>query len=259
MASVRLPIHEQIRSYIFEKISLGEWPAGSQLPSEREISSTFQVSRVTVRQAMNNLANEGLIRRIQGQGTFVSEPRIEVLEGELISITAQMQKQGRVPETTVKKLQRGTLSMVESQELGYPIGEEVYVIQRIRKANGINIVLENTKLPCKKVPGIDQYDLEKSSVFALMADVYNFEELSIHQGIEADMATEEVAELLEIEPGSPVICVHRVVRDPSNQVVEFAVDTYPASRIRFVYNGTINLKVSQQKFRETSMPSVETR
>lgn len=259
MSNVRLPIHEQLRKYIFDKISSGEWPAGFQLLSEREISSNFQVSRVTVRQAMNNLANEGLIRRVQGQGTFVSEPRIEVLEGELISITTQMEKQGVEPETVVIKLQKDTLDLAESQEMGYPIGESVYVIQRIRKANGVNIVLENTKMPCRKVPDIDQYDLEKNSVFSLMADVYQFEELLVHQRIEADTATKEEAELLEVEPGSPIICVKRVVRDPSNEVVEYALDIYPASRIRFVYNGAINLKVSQQRFREPSMPSVETR
>jgi GntR family transcriptional regulator len=259
MSDIRMPIHEQIRSYIQGKINSGEWAAGAQIPSEREISELFHVSRVTVRQAMVNLANEGMIRRVQGQGTFVSEPRIEMLEGELISITTLMQKQGREPETILKGFRKETLDLADAQALGYPLGEEVYVFQRIRKANGIIIVLENTMLPCRKVPGIDQYDLQTFSVFSLMADVYQFEDLQVHQTIEADTGTEEVARLLEIEPGSPVVCVHRVVRDASSQVVEFAHDYYPASRIRFVYNGIINLKSSQQKFRESGIPTVETR
>jgi GntR family transcriptional regulator len=258
MTGSKLPIHEQIRSYIHSKIVSGDWPAGSQIPSERELSEQFRVSRVTVRQALINLSVEGLVRRIQGQGTFVAVPKIEMVQGELISITTLMQKQGRIPETILTKLHREPLNADNADLLGYPIGEEVYVIQRIRRANGVNIVLENTMLPYRKLPDIDKYDLVASSVFSLMADVYNYGELMVYQTIESSIATKEVVELLNIKENSPVVNVNRVVRDSLNEVVEYAQDYYPASRIRFVYNGMINLKESQQKFRDSYLPSLET-
>ncbi|NMC13476.1 MAG: UTRA domain-containing protein, partial [Chloroflexi bacterium] len=66
------------------------------------------------------------------------------------------------------------------------------------------------------------------------------------------------AKLLEIEEKSPIVGVNRVTRDMSNEVVEYAQDYYPADRICFVYNGKINLKESQQKFREAYLPQIET-
>lgn len=258
MTGNKLPIHEQIRSYIHAKIVSGEWPSGYQIPPERELSDLFQVSRVTVRQALINLAAEGLVRRVQGLGTFVSIPKIEMVQGELISITTLMQKQGRIPETILTKLHREPLNAVNAELLGYPIGEEVYVIQRIRRANGVNVVIENTMLPYRKLPDIDKYDLVASSVFSLMAEVYNYSELMVYQTIEAGVANREIAKLLEIEEKSPIVGVNRVTRDMSNEVVEYAQDYYPADRICFVYNGKINLKESQQKFREAYLPQIET-
>jgi GntR family transcriptional regulator len=258
MTGNKLPIHEQIRAYIYSKILSGDWPSGYQIPSERELSEQFQVSRVTVRQALINLASEGHVRRVQGLGTFVSIPKIEMVQGELISITTLMQKQGRIPETILTKLHREPLNAVNAELLGYPIGEDMYIIQRIRRANGVNVVIENTMLPYRKLPDIDKYDLVASSVFSLMADVYNYGELMVYQTIEAGVANKEVADLLGIEEKSPIVSVNRVTRDMSNEVVEYAQDFYPADRICFVYNGKINLKESQQKFRETYLPFIET-
>ncbi len=254
----KIPIHEQIKSYIYGKIVSGEWAVDYQIPSERDLSKQFKVSRVTIRQSMINLANEGLLRRVQGQGTFVSIPKIEMLQGELISITTLMQKQGRTPETILTKFSKEPLDAEDAEKMGYSIGEEVYAIQRIRRADGINIVLENTKLPYKRMPDMDQYDLVNSSVFSLMADIYNFSELTVYQTIEAEIASEEVARLLAIDPESPVVCVHRALRDQNNEVVEYALDYYPANRIRFVFSGKINMKVSQQKFRGSTLPTIET-
>ncbi len=259
MTGSKLPIHEQIRSYIHSKILSGDWPAGYQIPSERELSDQFQVSRVTVRQALINLASDGLVKRVQGLGTFISIPKIEMMQGELISITTLMQKQGHIPETILTKLQREPLNAVNADLLGYPIGEEMYVFQRIRRANEVNIVIENTMLPYRKLPDIDKYDLVASSVFSLMADVYNYDELMVYQTIEVGIATREIASLLEIQENSPVIHVNRVTRDLSNEVVEYAQDIYPADRISFVYNGKINLKESQQKFRDTYLPIIKTK
>ena len=257
MYTNRYPINEQIRAYIYEKIKSGDWNPGDQIPSERELSEQFGVSRNTIRQALMKLENEGFLHRAQGQGTFVSTPKIELVEGELISITTLMHRQGRTPATVVTKLAREPLNAQEASELDYPIGEDVYVIQRIRKADGVNVVLENTKLPCKKVPGIDQYDLNNLSIFSIMADVYNYTELLVHQTIEAASASEEVAALLNIDAGAPVVVVNRLARDEkNNEVVEWARDFYPSDRVRFIYDSKINLRESQQKFRGPYLPKV---
>lgn len=258
MTGSKLPIHAQIRAYIHSKILTGDWPAGYQIPSERELSDQFQVSRVTVRQALINLASEGLLRRVQGTGTFVSIPKIEMVQGELISITTLLQKQGRTPETILIKAQREPLNAVNAELLGYPIGEEMYVFQRIRRANGVNVAIENTTLPFRKFPGIDQYDMAISSVFLLMADVYHYDELMVYQTIEAGIAEKEIADLLGIEVKAPIVSVNRTTRDLSGEVVEYGQDYYPADQICFVYNGKINLKESQQKFRESYPPIIET-
>lgn len=258
MTGSKLPIHEQIRAYIHSKILAGDWPSGYQIPSERELSDQFQVSRVTVRQALINLASEGLLRRVQGMGTFVSIPKIEMVQGELISITTLLQKQGRIPETILISAHRQPLNAVDAGLLGYPIGEEMYVIQRIRRANGVNVAIENTMLPYRKMPDIDKNDMATSSIFSLMADVYNYDELMVYQTIEAGVADKEIAELLGIEEKSPIVSVNRITRDLSNEVVEYGQDVYPADRICFVYNGKINLKESQQKFRESYLPVIET-
>ncbi len=250
------PINEQVRAYIYEKIRSGAWKPDEQIPSERDLSEQFGVSRNTIRQALMKLEGEGLLSRAQGHGTFVCIPKIDMVEGELISITTLMHKQGRNPETVLTRFSREILNLQDAQELGYPVGEAAYIIQRLRRADGVNVVLENTRLPCRKVPGFDQYDLVNSSVFAIMAEVYNYRELFVHQTIEAGSASDEVAELLGVRPASPVIIVNRFTRDKSNELVERAQDFYPANRIRFVYENKINLGESQQKFLGPSMPKM---
>ncbi len=256
MMSSKQPIHEQIRIYIAEKIDSGEWKPGTKIPSEREISEQFQISRVTVRQALNNLANEGRIKRIQGQGTFVTIPKVEMLQGELISITTLMEKQGKKPETIVLKLEKEPLYPATAVQIGYPIGTEMFVIQRIRKDNEITIVLENSLLPCHLFPGFDQYDLAKNSIFSLMAEKYKLSNLLVHQTIEASTAPDEIAEKLGIKSHSSIVAVKRIVRDENNNVVEYAKDYYPANRIRFVYEGIINIQESQKKFKKFTAPII---
>src|SRR5919106_116608 len=89
-----VPLYHQIKTLVLQEIQTGQWQPDDQLPTEDELISRFQVSKVTIRQALRELASEGYIRREQGRGTFVERPTLEQGPRELTSFTDEMRRHG---------------------------------------------------------------------------------------------------------------------------------------------------------------------
>jgi DNA-binding GntR family transcriptional regulator len=105
---------------LVEKIDSGEWATGHQLPTEFELSSEFRVSRATVRQAMQLLAKQGLIERMQGRGTFVARPKISHNLLSMFTNGADIARVGTVPHIRLEIAKR---SRVKRDRAAGPRGE----------------------------------------------------------------------------------------------------------------------------------------
>jgi GntR family transcriptional regulator len=231
--SAPVPLYIQIAENLLEKIESGELAPGHRLPSERELSKTFGVTRSTVRLAFQVLENQGLLYRRQGQGTFVSEPKIERQAGKLVPFTRGMEQRGYKPEGKLISMERIPAEVSIAGELDVTVGADIYFIRRVRLLNKEPVMLERLYVPAALFPGLERYDLAKRSLYEVMESEYGVEVVEARQSLEPVNATEYEAELLEIEPGRALMLERRLAFDQEGRAVERARDLFRGDRFRF--------------------------
>ena len=155
-------IMESVQNYINEQ---GLKP-GDQLPSEVELMNQFKVSRATVRQAMQELENEGIIEKKHGLGTFVAEPKVSIEMNGFFSFNEEAKKLNQTPHTTITQFERSVCpSKKIQQRLSLSPQDEVITIQRLRRIDEDPVLLETTYLPGKRFLTLHQEELENQSLY----------------------------------------------------------------------------------------------
>ncbi len=199
-----LPLYYQLKELLKSHIELGILKPGDCVPSERELVETYEISRPTVRQAINELVVEGLLTREKGRGTFVSVPKIKqwFLES-LSSFSEEMQKKGLAYSTKLLSLGR-TAGTSTLRSIFGPAGSQFYKLERLRYAENKPVVVVTTFMPAELFPGLEEENLESQSLYSIIQNKYGFKLGSATRILEAIAATDEDAQLLEIEPQNAV-------------------------------------------------------
>lgn len=197
-----IPAYYQLKKILLEKIKSGEYAAGSLIPSERELCETLGISRMTVRQALNQLVSEGILYREKGRGTFVSKAKLE--QRNLMSFSEMAREKGLEPITKVLHFSMGNTIQDICDVLDLDENETVYHIKRLRLVGSVPVGIEESYIPQKYCPGLDRYDLT-TSLYRLMKDEYQHAISYADNVIEAAKATKEEKELLEITESKPVL------------------------------------------------------
>ncbi len=206
-----VPYYHQLKLFILRQIEAESWAAGDRIPSESDLCRLFEVSRTTVRQAVNELQNEGYLASRKGKGTFVSGPKIvEGLVQNLCGFTEDMSKRGFKVSSLI--LEQAVAPAPESVAalLQVPPGSPVIRIRRIRNLDGEPVALTTTHVPESLCPGLVREDLREQSLYFLLENRYG---LRIHRGrrvIGARPAGQEVARLLKVNVNSPLLVLDNV-------------------------------------------------
>jgi len=230
-----IPIYYQIEEYLKNRIETGEFAVNQVIPSERELSDIFKVSRMTIRQAMNNLVNEGYLYRRKGKGTFVSEPKIEQPLQGLTSFTEDMIKRGMIPLTRVLHFDKKKASLSIAKQLGVLEQEFVYEVKRIRLADGIPMAVEIAYIPVKLVPDLTA-SIIQTSFYKYIEDTLQLQIGDAVQALEASIVTPEDAKRLDIHAGAAVLLIHRHTKLVSGETLEWVQSVYRADRYKFLIN-----------------------
>lgn len=225
----KIPKHVYIREQLLERIA--GYPADAALPQERELADEFDVSRTTVRQALQGLTDDGLIYSIRGKGTFVSKSRISK-GSTLTSFTEDMRGRGLVPSSRVLNAEERPSTTDVARALELEPGSPVYYIERLRLADGFPMALEELYLPVTLFPQLLSLDLS-ASLYDVLADRYRIKVTSARQKISATSVTGRSAELLGVKSHSPALSVSREGIDTRDRLVEHAVSVYRADRYDF--------------------------
>jgi GntR family transcriptional regulator len=229
------PLHAQIFEALRLQIQSTELKAGENFPSERELADRFGVSRMTVRQALQRLRQEGLIYRERGVGTFVAGRKLDVHTRNLSGFSDEMNSLGLKPSSRVLALRSEQATEEVAQDLDLNKNDGVYHIERLRLADDEPMAFETTYVPAKLCPELDRWDLTKNSLYQILVENYNLQMHHAAESLEAAAATKYVAQQLGIKPGTPVLVVHRVVFSESNHPIESALTTYRADRYRATF------------------------
>jgi GntR family transcriptional regulator len=167
---VREPLYATIAGRAEARIRAGEWAPGDRLPPERELCGDLGVSRATLRQALAELEQRGLVSRHQGRGTFVTRPRVQADLAGLFSYGEALRARGLHPVTRVRSAAVVEAGRAIATELGVLPGDPVVHLERIRMVEAEALILESSHLPAAAFPGLETRDLACRSLYRVLRE-----------------------------------------------------------------------------------------
>jgi GntR family transcriptional regulator len=224
---VPVPQWRRIEQTLRDRIALLE--PGAALPSDAELCAEFGVSRMTARNAMQRLADEGLVRREPGRGSFVAQPSAHRRTDRLLTFSHEMARRGRVPSSRILAREIRPSSAAESGALGLAPAEPVVVVRRLRLADDEPMAIETAVLVRRTASAVMAADLERGSLHEVLARAGHH----LRRGsgtIGAAAATHQDARLLGIRKGDPLLVERRVIADAHGRRIESTESRYPADR-----------------------------
>lgn len=216
----------EIRARLLDLVDL--LPEGAPLPSERELASRWQVARMTLRRAMDDLVLQELLVRRQGSGTFTSRPKVSRRLG-MTSFSEEMRRRGMRPASRTLELRRHRADRARCQQLRIPAGDLVVEFVRLRLADDAPMALERTTVPERYVPGLSIEDLQ-SSWYELLATKYRTDIVSGTCQMEPAMPDRRTAEQLRIPVTQPCMRIRGISLDARGRVMEYCEAMYRGDR-----------------------------
>jgi GntR family transcriptional regulator len=235
MAEINLnspvPKYYQLKEIIRDMIEKEELGFGQAIPPERELCERYSVSRMTARQAVMELVNEGLLYREQGRGTFVAEAKVRQGTGRLTSFTQDMRERGMEVSSTVLGVEEESAGPVVARMLRIDPGDRIIRVRRVRNADGKPMALETSHLLYGVAKGILDMDLSERSLYEELGKA-GVHIAAAEQSYEAVLVNEAESEHLDVPAGSPALLIERVTFDGEDRSFEYVKSLYRGDRYR---------------------------
>ncbi len=227
------PLYAKVEATLAFEIARGLLPVGSQLPTEERLVHRFSVSRTTLRKAIENLVDRGLVEIRRGKGTYVTEPRLTQELTELTGFAEDMVLLGKNPSSKLLEKCIVDANREVARQLRLPIGAKVYRIKRLRLADGVAISLDETYLPLEIGEKIVSNDLGAEPIFYLLEKKYQVPLIEASYQLEAVTADELVAQALGITVGSAIFLIERTSYSDGERPIDYEKLFYRGDLIRF--------------------------
>jgi GntR family transcriptional regulator len=206
---------------------------GEAIPSERQLSGVLSVSRLTVRAALDDLVREGYLKRRQGAGTFVSEPKI-AQELTMTSFTEDMRRRGMAPSSKTVELKIVPAGARLGRLLHVSPSEQIVVVKRLRYADRETMAIETLHVSESLIPNLTARDLEEHSFYELLEERFGVVVVGGSQAIEPTVTNEEESAALGVPLHSPAFLFERTTRSADGTIVEYVRSIYRGDRYRLV-------------------------
>ena len=228
----RMPIYLQLREIVRNKIEEGEYQPGTAIPSENELAETYGINRITVRNAVVALVNEGMLRRVQGKGVFVVGNKLEeALEehGGFVSSIAKGKS-----STSVKELTKVIRTAGDRYANIFEIEPEdpIFYLRQLVSVDNEPVSMEEIFVPQDVVP---QLEVVNSSVFS-MRDVFTFygvEMCAMRQNLEIVMGSQAIRKMMNVPDGVALIMMECTYKDKSGRLIEYSNSYHRSDKISF--------------------------
>jgi GntR family transcriptional regulator len=230
-----LPRYVQIRESLRAEIAQGTLKPGQKLLSEDELAGQYGVSRMTVRQALTDLIDAGIVYRRHGVGTFVSQAHVERDHSKLTNFFEDAEEEGIIAKANVLIGEVIPAKRQVAIALNLEEGEPVIRIKTLRVANDVPVTVHDAHVPYKLFPDLLKKNFERLHIWTHM-EGYGYRVKRAIQKIEARDADEEMAQLLGMEIGGPILYKERTVYAEDGTPVEFTYcynrgDTYSLTTV----------------------------
>lgn len=232
-----LPMYVKIREALRQQIVQGAIKRGERLPSEHELALQFGVSRMTVRQGISDLIDEGLVYRRHGVGTFVAYPHLDRDHTRLTNFFDRSKGNGVNARATVLALEVIPAKQKVAKALDINVGDQVIRVKTLRFANNLPITIHDAHIPHEQFSRLLNENLEVQNLWSLF-EQYGYKVKRAIERIEARQANKELAKLMGIKKGAPILYKERTVYAENGTPVEF---TYCYNR-GDIYSLTVSLE-----------------
>jgi GntR family transcriptional regulator len=223
------PRYLEIADYLRGLVAAAE--PGDRLPSDAELCERFGVSRMTARQAVMVLANEHVLERKRGSGTFVSSRRVPRALGSPLSFSASMRLRGMEPTSRVLRAGPAKLTVEAARSLGVEPSEPAIILERLRLADGIPMAIEHAMIPGSPSGLLDE-DLTSGSLHAAFERTGRIPTRALAE-VGARMATERERDLLQLRAHGIILAEVRTIFDQHDAPLEHTSTFYAAERYAF--------------------------
>jgi len=227
------PLYHQVAQALQKQIRQGIYQSGGRLPSEAALCQQFAVSRITVRAALGQLANVGLVRRVRGKGTFVAPAPVEHELIRLTDFVEDMTAAGLHATSRVTLMRDEPASEAVAAHLGLAPGMGVVRLDRLRLADDQPIAFDTTYLPARYGKLLEADQLTRETIYHLLESRYGIAVTSGTFLIESVEAARDLARQLHVKPGAALLVVHRTSSTADGDTVYYQTRSYRADRVRF--------------------------
>ncbi len=227
------PLYRRIEADLRDRIRTGDLPPGARVETELELMDRYGVSRATVRQALGGLIAVGALEVRRGLGTYVATARFEHTIGGFYSFSREIERGGRVPGTRVLGLTVEPAEVAVAEALGIAPGTAVVALRRIRLADDEPIVVETSRLPAARFPGLESVDFSSVRLYDTLTGVYGCRPTRARETFEPILLSASEAALLDQPRGAPALRVERTAFDQDDRPIEHCRSTVRGDRYRY--------------------------
>jgi GntR family transcriptional regulator len=237
----RLPLYAQIEAHVLQLVHSRRLRPGHMLPSEHDMARAYGVSRLTIRQAIGRLVDQGVLIRQRGKGTFVNQPRVSQSLTHLWGFTEDMVARRRVASSIVLRRERVKAPPAVTEALQQAPDALTVCVERLRQADGTPMAFERAYLAfpgCEKL--LDE-DLS-GSLYQLLRTRYGIVPTCAEQHVDAGVAKRPEQAMLELPPGSPVFEIRRLTYGQNGKPFEYVESIYRGDQ--FTLSARLDLRGS---------------
>ncbi len=232
--SSKIPIYFQLKEIIKKDIINQRYTLNQLLPSERELCAQYSISRMTVRQAIGELENEGYVYKVQGKGTFASSGKIVQNLATLTSFSEDMYSMGRQPASKVLQVNKIPAYGELAKKLNLNIGEPVILYERLRYADSQTVCIEKTYLRGDIISAEELMDAKVTSLYKFLREEKRVHLKGAYESIETLLISGTNAQILEVPENTLGLLLERLTYNLNGEPIEFVRSIYRGDTYKFV-------------------------
>ena len=217
-----LPLYHQLRQALLGPMERGHWKEGDPIPTEREICDTYGVSRITVRRAINELVREGYLISQQGRGTFVARPKIQRQLSQLRSFSEEIGSAGLRPGSRLLSLRQEPALGDVAVALRLDEGDWIWIVERLRLVDDEPTIVSTAQLRLPPHVTLTPAQLHGQGSLWATLRTQGVTFARSESTIQAFAGNERECQLLEVEPGTPLLLVESIVYSQDDAPIEYS-------------------------------------